>query len=50
MKCFEWSVHLYGWETWTTLKKDRERIEAFEMWPWRRILNINMRNEEVLRR
>ncbi len=34
------SVVLYGAETWTLKKEDRRRIDAFEMWVWRRMLRI----------
>jgi len=37
MKCFIWSVALYAAETWTLMQIDRRRLEAFEMWIWRRI-------------
>ncbi|KAJ4452251.1 hypothetical protein ANN_03769 [Periplaneta americana] len=36
-KCFVWSVALYGAETWTLRRSEEERIEAFEMWIWRRM-------------
>lgn len=53
-KCFIWSVALYGAETWTLRKEDERRLEAFEMWIWRRMEGIKwvdkVRNEEVLRR
>jgi hypothetical protein len=35
-----WSVALYASETWTILKADAARIEAFEMWVWRRLLKV----------
>jgi hypothetical protein len=28
----------YGSESWTVRKKDRKKIDAFELWTWRRIL------------
>ena len=53
-KSLVWSVALYGAETWTLRKQDERRIEAFEMWMWRRMEKISwtdkVRNEEVLRR
>src|SRR6266576_1795586 len=39
-KCFVWSVFLYGSETWTMRKREKQRIEAFEMWVWRRMEKI----------
>ena len=35
-----WSVALYASETWTIRKADAARIEAFEMWVWRRLLKV----------
>ncbi|VEN33584.1 unnamed protein product [Callosobruchus maculatus] len=34
------SIFLYASETWTVKKGDRARIDAFEMWTWRRMLRI----------
>jgi len=49
-----WSITLYGAETWTMRKEDVKRIEAFEMWIWKRMERICWRehktNEEVLKR
>ena len=54
IKCMVWSVALYGAETWTMTQADRERLEAFEMWIWRRMLKISwvdkVSNVEVLQR
>lgn len=53
-KCFIWSVVLYGAETWTLRKEGERRLEALEMWIWRRMEQVKwedqIRNEEVLRR
>jgi hypothetical protein len=35
------SVLLYGCETWTVSASDEKRIEAFEMWCWRRMLRVS---------
>ena len=40
LKCFVWSALLYGCESWTISKKVRKRIEAAEMWFWRRMKRI----------
>jgi hypothetical protein len=52
IKTLIWSVVLYGSETWTLLKEDIKRLEAFEMWIWRRIMKVkwteHKANEEVL--
>ena len=54
LKVFVWSVALYGSETWTINSVDKKRIEAFEMWCYRRMLKIRwvdrVTNEEVLNR
>jgi len=31
IKCTVWSAAVHGVETWTMIKVDRERLEAFEM-------------------
>ena len=33
-------VVLYGCESWTVKKAERRRIDAFEMWCWRRLLRV----------
>lgn len=33
-------IFMYGVETWTILARERHRIDAFEMWCWRRMLGI----------
>lgn len=35
------SVFLYASESWTVREVDRRRIEAFEMWAWRRMLRVS---------
>ena len=40
MKCFVWSVALYGEGTWTLRRNEEKRIEAFEMWMWRRTVCV----------
>lgn len=43
---------LYGFETWVMGRRDRDRIEDFEIWVWKRIGKIKwidrMGNEEIL--
>ena len=31
---------MYGYESWTVKKAERRRIDAFELWSWRRLLRI----------
>ena len=40
VKCFVWSVALYGAETWTKRRNEQKRLEAFEMWIWRRMKRV----------
>jgi hypothetical protein len=53
VKCYIWSIALYGAETWTLRKEDLKYLESFETWCWRR-MEISwtdcVRNEEVLHR
>ena len=52
VKCYIWSIALYGAETWTLRAVDRKHLESSEMWCWRRMEKISwtdhVRNEEVL--
>ena len=54
VKTVIWSVALYSAEIWSLRKEDIRRIEALEMWIWRRMERISwtekITNEEVLRR
>ena len=33
-------VWMYGWESWTVKKAEHRRIDAFEVWCWRRLLRV----------
>ena len=33
-------VAMYGCESWTVKKAEHQRVDAFEMWCWRRLLSI----------
>jgi hypothetical protein len=52
VKCYVWSIALYGAETWTLRAVDQKHLESFEMWCWRRKEKISwtdhVRNEDVL--
>jgi len=54
VKCYIWSIALYGNETWMLRAVDQKHLEIFEMWCWRRMEKISwtdrVRNEEVLLR
>ena len=53
VKCYIWSMALYGVETWTVRAVDQKYLESFEMWCWRRMKKIiwtdHVRNEVLLR-
>ena len=52
MKALVCPVLLYGCETWTMKKAVKSRLEAFEMWIWRRMAKVSWKDkrtdEEVL--
>ena len=54
LKCYVWSILLYGCEAWTISKRMQEKLEATEMWFLRRMLRIpwadKITNVAVLRR
>ena len=41
VKCYIWSMALYGAETWTLRTADQKYLESFEMWCWRRMEKIS---------
>jgi hypothetical protein len=41
VKCYVWSIALYGVETWTLRAVEQKHLENFEMWCWRRMENIS---------
>ena len=40
VKAVDFLVVMYGCESWTIKKAERERTDAFELWCWRRLLRI----------
>ena len=40
VKAMVFPVVMYGWESWTIKKAECWRIEAFELWCWRRLLRV----------
>ena len=40
LKAVVFPVVMYGCESWTTKKAERRRIDAFELWCWRRLLRV----------
>ena len=41
VKAMVFSVVMYGCESWTIKKAERQRIDAFELWCWRRLLRVS---------
>jgi hypothetical protein len=54
VKCYDWSIALYGAEISTLRTVDQKHLETFEMWCWRRMEKISLtdhvRKENVLLR
>ena len=40
VKTMVFPVVIYGCESWTTKKAEHQRIDAFELWCWRRLLSV----------
>ena len=40
VKAMVFPVVIYGCESWTTKKSEHQRIDAFELWCWRRCLRV----------
>ena len=40
VKAMTFPVVMYGCESWTIKKVERQRIDAFELWCWRRLLRV----------
>ena len=47
------SVVMYGCERWTIKKAEHQRIDAFELWGWRRLLRVpwtaRLLNQSILK-
>ena len=40
VKAMVFRVVMYGCESWTVKKAERQKIDAFELWCWRRLLRV----------
>ena len=40
VKAMVFPVVVYGCESWTVKKAEHQRIDAFELWCWRRLLRV----------
>ena len=54
LKCYVWSTHLFGCESWTISQTMEKKVMAADMWFLRRMMRIKwtdkVTNKEVLRR
>ena len=54
VKAMVFPVVMYGCESWTVKKAEHRRIDAFELWCWRRLLRVpwtaRRSNQSILRR
>ena len=41
VKVMVFPVVMYGCESWTVKKPEHQRIDAFELWSWRRLLRVS---------
>ena len=53
VKAMVFTVVMYGCESWTVKKAERRRIDAFELWHWRRLLRVpwpaRISNQSILK-
>ncbi len=49
VKALAFPIVLYGADTWTMRKAERKKVDAFEMWCWRRVMGMSWmeRNTKV---
>ena len=47
VKAMVFPVVMYGCESWTTRKAECQRIDAFELWYWRRLLRVPLDCKET---
>ena len=39
-KAMVFPVVMYRWDSWTIKKVEHQRVDAFELWCWRRLLRV----------
>ena len=53
VKAMVFPVVMYGYESWTVKKAERQRTDAFKLWCWRRLLKVpwtaRRSNQSILR-
>ena len=47
VKAMVFPVDMYGCESWTIKKAEHRRIDAFELWCWRRLLRVPWDSKEI---
>ena len=47
VKAMVFPVVMYGCESWTVKKAEHRRIDAFELWCWRRLLRVPLDYKEI---
>ena len=47
VKAMVFPVVMYGCESWTVKKAERRRIDAFELWCWRRLYESPLDSKEI---
>ena len=47
VKAMVFPVVMYGCESWTVKKAERRKIDAFELWCWRRLLRVALDCKEI---
>ena len=45
VKAMVFPVVMYGCESWTVKKAEHRRIDAFEVWCWRRLLRVHSEDQ-----
>ena len=48
IKAMVFPVAMYGWESWTIKEAEHQRIDAFELWCWRRLLKVPWRSNQLI--
>ena len=47
VKAMVFPVVMYGYDSWTIKKAEHRRIDAFELWCWRRLLRVPWTAKEI---
>ena len=47
VKAMVYPVIMYGCDSWTIKKAERQRIDALELWYWRRLLRVSLDCKEI---